>query len=450
MRLKILKIIFVLFCLTNLPIEGQDSQYWSKQYGTYGALLGGTVIGASSDLSSTYYNPGSIAFSKDTSLILTTNSFQFIYLNFDDLDNSNFSLSSWYTNASQGIFALRLPVNFFEDDNLIASYISRQDFNFASNSWSIGSISDGFQESSLSNQISLDQSLNESWFGITWSKPFAEKIGFGVTMYVPYRSQRVAKQTIAQSYNDIDKTKNLIAMSDYDYYNVRLLWKTGISFQLGKVMLGLSLTTPSINLLGSGSASIQLSKANVESDSLLGDYPDLSSDFQDELSTYYKSPISIGIGTAYYWKNTVLYFSAEWFNKVNNFLVMEPESFVGQSTGDVYNYNINYTLKSVFNFGFGVKYIFDENFTYYGGITTDKTAYNPDVQNPFILSTWDIVQIRSGAEFKFYNLSITLGFGYGYSGTLFNEFNLFGIFKNEATDVIYHQIDVIFGLNYSL
>ena len=446
--LRKIKIVWLLLIVMSISSNGQDSQYWSKQYGTYGALLGGTVIGASSDLSSTYYNPGSIAFSKDSSLILTTNSFQFIYLNFDDVANANLSLSSWYSNASQGIFAVQLPFQWFDDDNMVVSYISRQDFNFSSTGWDISSTKDGLLENSFSNQLSLNQTLNESWFGFTWSKPFSESIGFGVTMYVPYRSQRVIRQSILQSYNEIDKTKNLIASYDYDYYNLRLLWKAGISFQIGKVMLGLSLTTPSINLFGSGSASVLASRANI--DTLQGTYPDLSNNYQDELPTYYKSPLSLGFGAAYYWRNTVLYFSAEWFNNVNNFLVMEPESFVGQSSGEVYNYNINYSLRSVFNFGFGIKYLFNENFIYYGGIITDKTAYNPDSQNPFVLSTWDIIHIRSGAEFKFYNMSITLGLGYGYSGNLFGNFNFLGVFKNEKTDVIYHQIDVIFGFTYSL
>lgn len=446
--LKKAKIIWLLFIVITISSNGQDTQYWSKQYGTYGALLGGTVIGASSDLSSTFYNPGAIAFSKDSSLILTTNSFQFIYLNFDDVANSDLSLSSWYTNASQGIFAIRLPFQWFEDDNLVISYISKQDFDFSSNGWQITGINDGLLENSISNQVSINQSLNESWFGLTWSKPFSKNIGVGVTMYVPYRSQRVARQVIVQSYNEIDKTKTIIGSSDYDYYNLRLLWKAGISVQLGKVMLGLSLTTPSTNLFGSGSASVLLSQTNI--DTLQGIYPDLSSNYQEELPTYYKSPLSIGFGTAYYWRNTVLYFSAEWFNKVNDFLVMEPESFIGQSTGKELNYKINYSLISVFNFGFGIKYIFNENFIYYGGITTDKTAYNPDSTNPFVLSKWDIVQIRSGAELKFYNMSITLGLGYGFSGNLFGDFNFLGIFKNQKTDVIYHQIDVIFGFTYSL
>jgi len=110
----------------------QDSQYWSKQYGTYGGLLGGTVIGAVSDLSAAFYNPGAIAFSKDSTLLLTTNSYQFIYLNFQDVVQSNLILDSWYSNASRGIFAVRLPFNWLGNDKLVVSYIARQDFTFNS------------------------------------------------------------------------------------------------------------------------------------------------------------------------------------------------------------------------------------------------------------------------------------------------------------------------------
>jgi len=434
--------------ILTISSSGQDTQYWSKQYGTYGALLGGTVIGASSDLSSTYYNPGALAFAKDSSLILTTNSLQFIYLNFDDVTNTELSLSSYYTNPTQGIIALKLPFQWLEDDILVISYLSRQDFNFSSTGWAIETVNDGIQENSISKQLSLNQSLNESWFGLTWSTPFSKKMGIGVTMYVPYRSQRIVRHAIGQSYNEIDKTKDIIATQDYNYFNLRVLWKAGISFELGKVMFGFSLTTPSTNLFGSGSASVLTSKANV--DTLNGIYPDLASNFQDELPSYYKSPLSIGCGAAYYWENTVLYFSAEWFNKVDNFQVMEPESFVGQSTGEVYEYNINYSLKSVINFGIGIKHIFSETFIYYGGITTDKTAHNSAYPNPFTLSTWDIVHVLSGGEFKIYNFSVTLGLSYGFSGKLFNKFDFLESVKNENSDVIYHQLDFIFGLTYSL
>ncbi len=261
MKNKIKYVVFFIFAVTTIN-SGQDTQYWSKQYGTYGELLGGTVVGAVSDLSSTFYNPGAVAFLQDSSLILTTNSLQFIYLNFDILAESDISLDYWYTNASRGIFALRLPFSLAHDDQIVISYISRQDFKFRSNGQAITPVP---SEMYKSNYLFLDQSLVDNWFGLTWSKPFNEEIGFGVTMYVPYRSQRVLKQGIAQVYDDINGTQNLITMLDYDYYNIRLLWKAGISARIGKVMLGISLTTPSISIMGSGSAGTTLSHAGVDS-----------------------------------------------------------------------------------------------------------------------------------------------------------------------------------------
>ncbi|NOX66782.1 MAG: hypothetical protein GXO85_13570 [Chlorobi bacterium] len=294
----------------------------------------------------------------------------------------------------------------------------------------------------------MNYSIFESWFGITWSSPFSENIGFGITMYVPYRSQRVLTNGSNVEYNNSDGyNKSLIMTTDYDYYNLRLLWKAGVSIKLGKVMLGLSLTTPSINLYGSGSVYALFAKSNIDT---LANLPDFANNYQENLSTKFKSPISIGFGAAYYWETTVLYFSAEWFNKVNTFAILEPKPFITQSSGELNKYNLDYSLNSVFNFGFGVKQTINKNFTYYGGITTDRTAYNPNAPNPFVLSTWDIVHIRSGGEFKFHNLSITLGLSYGYSGDLLRNFDFFGLFKNDETDVIYHQIDVIFGFSYSL
>ena len=225
--------------------------------------------------------------------------------------------------------------------------------------------------------------------------------------------------------------------------------KGGISYREKNYMLGLSLTTPSINIFGTGNSSLLLSKSNLDVDSLEM-IPEMLSDFQKELRTYYYSPLSIGFGGAYYFKHTSLYFSAEWFNRVNEFSVMKPRKFVVQSTGESVEHNVKYSVKGVFNFGFGVKYTFNRNFIFYGSITTDRSAYDANKSSPLVISTWDIIHIRSGAEFNYRNLRITLGLGYGYSGELFGRFKFLGIFENKNTDVIYHQFDIIFGLSYTM
>ena len=56
--------------------NAQDSHYWTTQYGTRGQLLGGAVVGSIGDLSSTFYNPGALALSKDPKLVLSTDAFE--------------------------------------------------------------------------------------------------------------------------------------------------------------------------------------------------------------------------------------------------------------------------------------------------------------------------------------------------------------------------------------
>jgi hypothetical protein len=66
----------VLLLLLNTSAPGQESYYWSIQYGTRSTLLGGAVIGSASDLSATYYNPGTIALFEEAKFILSARVYQ--------------------------------------------------------------------------------------------------------------------------------------------------------------------------------------------------------------------------------------------------------------------------------------------------------------------------------------------------------------------------------------
>ena len=62
--LRLLAAMFAVAMVT--PVAAQDSQYWTNHYGTRAELLGGTVVGGVTDLSSTFYNPGAISRSRDS------------------------------------------------------------------------------------------------------------------------------------------------------------------------------------------------------------------------------------------------------------------------------------------------------------------------------------------------------------------------------------------------
>jgi hypothetical protein len=70
-----LTIVSLIFLQPSFFLSAQDTHYWTDQFGTSAELLGGIVVGSVRDLSSTYYNPGAIALSRDENLILNTSAF---------------------------------------------------------------------------------------------------------------------------------------------------------------------------------------------------------------------------------------------------------------------------------------------------------------------------------------------------------------------------------------
>lgn len=439
-------IILCSFLFTN--IVAQDTQYWAKQYGTYGELLGGTVVGGISDLSSTYYNPGSMAFTKDSTLILTTHSLQAYLITLNNAFGSDETLSSSSVKTSQGIFAIRLPFKWLGDNQIVISYISRYDFNFEAQDIVVSPYSKN-QNSFKANEVMVYQNLAEYWPGISWSRQLNKNVGFGATVYFPYRSQRARNQIISQEIDSTKTNSSVIVFENYSYFNLRMLVKFGASVKLNPLMLGITITTPSINLFGRGSSGMNLSMANVDF-SNTQDFPTFASNYQEDLSAQYHSPLSIAIGTAYYLDNTSFYFTAEWFNNVDEFKIMNSKSFQAQSSGEEVYYNSYYSLSSVINFGFGIKHIVNSNYIFYGSITSDQTAYVPNSLNKFAISNWDIVHIRTGGMFDIENISLTLGLGYGFSGNIYNALKIFGQETSDRNNIEYHQLDIVFGFTYNL
>ena len=440
-------LLISIFLLSSISLFAQDTQYWSKQYGTYGELLGGLVVGGTSDLSSTYYNPGSMAFTTDSALVLTTHSLQAYIITMDDAFGSESKLTSSSVKASPGIFAIRLP-NWLGEEQIAISYITRYDFDFEAQDLNTTPHSD-FQNSYKASEASVYESLSEYWPGFSWSKAFSKNIGIGATLYFPYRSQSARNQILHQTLDSTGTNSSVIIFEDYSYNNLRALIKFGASIKLDPLMLGITITTPSMNIFGSGSTAMNFTATNIDSEELEG-LPIFASDFQEDLPAQFHSALSIAVGAAYYLENTSFYFSAEWFNSVGEFDIMSPNSFYAQSSGEEIKYNSAYSLNSVINIGLGIKYIVNSNFTYYGSITSDQTAFVPNKVNKFAISNWDIVHIRSGGKFNIEKLSITLGLGYGFEANIYDGLRIIGQKSSNRNDVVYHQLDIVFGFAYKL
>jgi hypothetical protein len=434
--------VFLLGCV---PVLGQDTHYWTNQYGPRGELLGGLVVGAFTDLSATYYNPAATAVANEPILNLTTAAYQLVSIGLKEEADRGLDLGSTRVRRIPSIIAFQLPVG----DNrhrFAGSVLTRSDFKFTADQRDIdeydGSLSGG--DSLFSGEAMAEYSLSESWGGVTWGFPLAPRIGFGVTTYAAVRSQSTRQQIVGQTFDAFGGGEASIQYADISYWNARLLWKLGIVADLTPLTVGLALTTPSINLFGNGRVS-----AN---DGLVLPAPNssLAASSQRDLPSTYKSSVAVAAGGSYTINRTSIYVSCEWFNGVSEYAVLDAAEFVGQTSGETYSIDVLYELAPVMNWGVAIDHELGESVDLYAAFITDHSALDdPEGTQRLALTGWDIRQVTVGSAFTVGTFGLTTGFSFGWGD---ERYRSAGSFRESAppSELHYRSYKVLLGFEFTL
>ncbi len=410
-KLLIPILFFSFFMLFAPPGRAQDTHYWTPKYGAQSTLLNGAVVGSHLDISSSFYNPGALGISKNPAFILSG----WIY-NLEQISFDNFAGAPVYdlqfTPAPDFLTGL-IPLK-SERNRLAYSYLTRQKLDLrltGRESYTEETSLDRANDALYAVEHFLDQDLNETWIGLTWAHKINEKLGLGITNYMVYRSQELRRQGIIQQLYDL-QASTAILVKHFRYYNYRLLWKIGLAADFSPLKLGVTVTTPSINLFGLGRTYVN----HVNTGSYTADDGKdiIEFDEQSDLSTYYRSPISIAFGCSYKFKNTTLHLSMEWYDSVGPFSIMQTAPFHSQTTGEELQNRVIQELGSVFNFGFGAQEIISEKFELYASFATDFSAFKPNSEANVSVSSWDIYHLMMGALFRLWRSEITAGVGYSF------------------------------------
>jgi hypothetical protein len=407
--------------LTLLPplqsSRGQDTQYWNIQYGTRSTLLGGAVIGSVSDLSATYYNPGALGLSKISGLILSTGVYQGNSLKLEGTGIEKRQISSFGFDVAPSLVAGRFPADSGAADRLSYSLLTRQRANLKLQWRFVGTKEDipGVAGSgAISQEASILQDMSEMWAGLSWSRPLGKVVGLGVTTYFALRSQEKGMNLSAYALTDSSGVTGLKYETNYDFYNVRVLWKAGLALDLTPLSLGLTLTTPSVNLFGSGATYINMQSNGVDTNGDGVPDPFFVAAYQEELSALYQSSWALGIGASYQLEKFRFDVSAEWYAAVPGFNVLEPEPFTGQSTGTQTQNTFSAALDPVLNFGLGVEYTSGEGTAWYASVITDNSGLAVGSTANFAISPIDYINVTGGGIFNVGASKITLGLGYTF------------------------------------
>ncbi len=409
------------------PLHAQDTNYWTQHYGTRGQLLAGIVVGSVSDLSATFYNPGALALMEKPGLLLSAKAFELQNLRLDPDPINALELSSTTFGPAPTMFAGTFSWDLVEGNQWAYSALTRQDFKARISAPGGGLISDV----EVGGEFLIDQSLNETWAGLTWSLPISETFGFGATGYGVYRGQRTRLQNISLFERD-STVANRTTIKETSYWNARTLMKFGISFAYHGYSFGFSATTPSLSLFGDGSI-LTLRSFTGE-----GQPGTAGMDYEQGLSARFRSPVSIAGGVYRRFGKTDVHLSGEWFGTVSEINVLVPEEALPAT----------YAAGNLFNAGVGVEHRFSEHFSTVAGFATDYSSY-VHTPNSVSVATWNIYHVNLGVAFDVASVDLTLAANYAWGRSAMAAFEAIDP-PPSGSDIVYQRLRFIVGFEFPL
>lgn len=422
------------FCMLVPLAPAQDTHYWNLQYGTRSNLLGGAVIGSVSDMAATYYNPAALALFSSPEILLSGKVYQYSSLTLKNGAGPGKDLTSSTIEAAPTLFAGSFTFDWLGDHTLSYSILTRQQMSYGIEGRRGGIRSGDAGDEIAAGELIANQDLSDLWIGLSWAMKLNSNIAIGITPYFSIRDQKTRKHAYAERFDQSGNVSAAIITQQFEYKNYRLLAKAGLGANFDPLTLGLTITSPSISISGSGSSLINL----INSGEGINEETVFIANYQQDVSAEHHLPLSIGLGAGYRFGKNRLHVSAEWFDAVERYTVIDTKSFIGQSTGLNIKYLVENELKSILNYGIGAEFYISENLDLFLSYISDFSAAVPETQTNLTVSTWDIYHISTGASFSIGRSEFTLGINYAFgSGNVKGPANVpDGQIKDKLTDLL--------------
>ena len=393
-------------------VHAQDAHYWTLSYGTRATLLGGAVIGSTSDLSATFYNPGAVGLIKEQGFILSAKVYEYNSLRVEDGGGQGIDLVSSGTAPLPSFIAGAFKIGRLERSSFAYSVLTRQSAHFRTDTRLVEDrdvLPNSPGAEPFAGEFVYEQNLGDLWMGLSWAYPLSKKVGLGVTQYLAFRDQHPRLELAAEALSATGELASVNVIRDFEYRDVRLLWKAGLAFNLSPLTLGITATTPGVHLYGSGSTFTNNTLNGLDTN---GDQvPDqvMAAQHLEGVSADYRSPSSVGLGGAYQFGDTILHASAEWFEAIDAYDVMDTTPFQGQTSGASLRFPVTQELKGVLNYGIGLQQRFPHEWAGYASFVTDLSARIPGSNANASVASWDLYHVSGGASFNVGRVDMVLG-----------------------------------------
>jgi len=432
MRARVLFAVVLISCSVSRIALAQDAQYWTQKYGTSALLLNGTVLGSGVDLSTTFYNPGGLALMGDSVSVLAVKALDFSTVTIQDATGTGQDISEPRNSVLPTFFGGTVPIRFLGSVPLAYSFFPRQLAAFDLSVQSIRPIDllppAGAEPTALVARFEED--LSENWAGATWARKFGPKVGIGLSQYVAIRSQRVRREFLAQSFANDSVGGSFTDIRGNTYNDWRTITKVGIALELTKVHLGLNVTSPSIHIMGSGSAGEDRALVGFDENGDGTPDNDLIATYQDKIPVNYKSSLALGGGASVALGATTVYASAEHFDAVSRYSVFETSDAISVASGSPVSFKFYHEFEAVTNYGVGLQHNLSSRSVGYMSFSTDYSA-DPHGKSDFAIGDWDSYLATAGLDFPVGRSMFTVGLGYGWGS---GDADRIGALDQEAAD----------------
>jgi len=365
----------IIFFVLTFSSFAQDGHYWTQQYGTRSMLLSGSIIGGVDDLGAVYYNPARLSQVTNSAFLLSADVYEWNTIKIEDAFGNNKNASKSDFGGVPSLAAGSFKIGFLKNHYFAWAILVRQnqDLNIAYKDEVYDDVIENFPgEEHFGAEIIQSAKAKEEWMGFSWAYPLNEKWSIGASGYLSIINNKkgnIINMQALTSNNDVAIYKFNKAYS-FNHYN--LLGKLGLSYASEKFILGLTVLTPSLRLQGEGNYQHELLFSGIEGVTETEDT--YTTSYQNKLKTNYRSPWAVGAGLTYFIGKSRLHFSAEWYNAVPKYTIMEAANYLGQSGGDTNVFKMVDEFKSVINAGVGLRLHLSEKIAFYTSFSTDFSA----------------------------------------------------------------------------
>lgn len=401
-----------------LPLVGQDSHYWTHQYGGRALLLQGAVVGGIGDASAAYYNPAGLALTGEDEIFLGTQVYDLTNIRIETETGEEASLDSDDLGRAPSFLGGVAP--FHPGKHRFAYAIfKRHSFDLRVDGAGLGNTNGiGQGESTTFSRVTFDADLSERWYGATWAYPLSNILGAGISTFLARRQQLLEIEETGQALLPDGKTLVTSDVDYYKYWHFRVLWKAGLQVDLDRISFGLTVTTPGMRVYGSGERIVNETEAGTEA---IGSGDRLTVDLQEDVQVTYKSPVSAALGLSMMFERRSVNVTVEVFDNVTPYRVLKVLPARSQTTGATIDNQVNGSSEGVVNAAVGLEEFFSENFRGFLSLSTDYSAAPPEDVTNLSISRWDLYHVTSGAIFSLGNTQFIFGMGYSFGSARSNR-----------------------------